>query len=213
MNLFIVALPGSGLPEVAKTIANEREVRVDWLEIDLTHDGAREDSVHTASTFHHDRAKGGLTMAKKMTAMGTGPATAVPAFVYLVFVIVVDQVFSPRFRMPGTFPVYLPWGVALIVVGLLVLGLSSVQLMRAFKRHELATTGLYAIAPNPMFMSYVVFILPGLALLLRSWLVLTTVVAFYILIRVFARAEDEWLLQEFGERYLEYRKRVLLKFL
>jgi protein-S-isoprenylcysteine O-methyltransferase Ste14 len=28
-----------------------------------------------------------------------------------------------------------------------------------------------------------------------------------------SRPEEEWLKQEFGERYLEYRKRVLLKFL
>jgi len=152
-------------------------------------------------------------MAKKMTVMGTGPQTAVPAFAYLALTIVLDQVFSPRFRMPGSFPAYLPWGVALIAAGLVVLGLSSVQLMRAFQRHELATTGFYATAPNPMFMSYVVFILPGLALLLRSWLVLTTVVVFYILIRVFAKAEDDWLLEEFGERYVAYRKKVLLKFL
>jgi protein-S-isoprenylcysteine O-methyltransferase Ste14 len=152
-------------------------------------------------------------MAKRMTVMGTGPQTAVPAFAYLALTIVLDQVFGPRFRMHGSLQAYLPWGVALIAVGLVVLGASSAQLMRAFKRHELATTGFYAIAPNPMFMSYVVFILPGLALVLRSWLVLTTVVVFYILIRVFAKAEDEWLLQEFGERYREYRRRVLLKFL
>lgn len=152
-------------------------------------------------------------MAKKMTVMGTGPITAVPAFAYLALTIVLDRLFSPLFRMPGSFQAYLPWGVALIVVGLVVLGVSSAQLMRAFRRHELATTGFYAIAPNPMFMSYVVFILPGLALLLRSWLVLTTSVVFYVLIRVFARAEDDWLLQEFGERYLEYRRKILLKFL
>jgi protein-S-isoprenylcysteine O-methyltransferase Ste14 len=152
-------------------------------------------------------------MAGKMTVMGTGPKTAVPAFSYLVLMIVLDQITSPRFRMPGRFQAYLPWGAALIAVGLLVLGLSSVQLVHAFRRHELATTGWYAIAPNPMFMSYVLFILPGLALLLRSWLVLTTVVVFYILIRVFARAEDEWLLAEFGERFIAYRRKVLLKFL
>ena len=61
------------------------------------------------------------------------------------------------------------------------------QMLRAFNRHELATTDWYAIAPNPMFMSYVLFILPGLALLLRSWLVLTTSVVFYILIKVLTR--------------------------
>jgi protein-S-isoprenylcysteine O-methyltransferase Ste14 len=86
-------------------------------------------------------------------------------------------------------------------------------MLRAFRRHDLATTGFYAIAPNPMFMSYVLFILPGLSLLLRSWLVLTSSLVFYVLIRVMSRPEEEWLKQEFGERYLEYRKRVLLKFL
>ncbi len=36
MDLFLVALPGSGLPEVAKRISGEQNVKVDWLEIDLT---------------------------------------------------------------------------------------------------------------------------------------------------------------------------------
>jgi protein-S-isoprenylcysteine O-methyltransferase Ste14 len=152
-------------------------------------------------------------MAKKMTAMGTGPMTAVPAFTYLALTIVLDQVFSPRFRMQGSLSAYLPWGVALIAIGLLVLGFSSIQMLKAFNRHELATTGWYAIAPNPMFMSYVLFILPGLALLLRSWLVLTTSVVFYILIKVMTRPEDKWLLQEFGEQYVAYRRKVLFKFL
>jgi hypothetical protein len=40
MNLFLVALPGSGLPEAARAIASERKVRADWLELDLTNAGA-----------------------------------------------------------------------------------------------------------------------------------------------------------------------------
>ncbi len=152
-------------------------------------------------------------MAKKMTVMGVGPQAAVPAFAYLALTIILDQFLKPRFSMTGSFQAFLPWGVALTVLGLVVLAVSSIQMLRAFNRHELVTTGMYAIAPNPMFMSYVVFILPGLALLLRSWLVLTTAVVFYVLIRVFARAEDRWLREEFGERYITYRKKVLLKFM
>jgi uncharacterized protein len=38
MNLFLVALPDSGLPQVAQRIATEWEVTADWLEIDLTGD-------------------------------------------------------------------------------------------------------------------------------------------------------------------------------
>ena len=40
MNLFLIALPESGLPEVAQRISRERNVKVDWLEIDLTREDA-----------------------------------------------------------------------------------------------------------------------------------------------------------------------------
>jgi uncharacterized protein len=40
MDLFLVALPESGLPQVAQCIMAEWEVSVDWLEIDLTRDDA-----------------------------------------------------------------------------------------------------------------------------------------------------------------------------
>jgi len=40
MNLFLVALPESGLPRVAERIESEWAVRADWLEIDLTRDDA-----------------------------------------------------------------------------------------------------------------------------------------------------------------------------
>jgi uncharacterized protein len=36
MDLLLVALPGSGLPELSDSIARERGVSVDWLEADLT---------------------------------------------------------------------------------------------------------------------------------------------------------------------------------
>ncbi len=40
MNLFLIALPGSGLSQVAEAITSEWDVTVDWLEIDLTGEDA-----------------------------------------------------------------------------------------------------------------------------------------------------------------------------
>lgn len=42
MDLVLVALPGSGLPEVARSIASVGAVTVDWLEADLTEEGTVE---------------------------------------------------------------------------------------------------------------------------------------------------------------------------
>lgn len=40
MDLFLVALPDSGLPEVAERVTSEWDVGVDWLETDLTEEDA-----------------------------------------------------------------------------------------------------------------------------------------------------------------------------
>ena len=40
MDLFLVALPESGLAQVSECITSEWDVRADWLEIDLTRDDA-----------------------------------------------------------------------------------------------------------------------------------------------------------------------------
>lgn len=42
MNLFLVALPDSGLPELARLISTRNNVRVEWLEGDLTEDSTIE---------------------------------------------------------------------------------------------------------------------------------------------------------------------------
>jgi uncharacterized protein len=42
MNLLLVALPGSGLPELSGGIARDQGVAVDWLEADLTEDASLE---------------------------------------------------------------------------------------------------------------------------------------------------------------------------
>ena len=42
MDLFLVALPGSGLPQVAQCIESEWDVRAEWLEMDLTGEDAPE---------------------------------------------------------------------------------------------------------------------------------------------------------------------------
>jgi short-subunit dehydrogenase len=43
MNLLLVALPGSGLPDLARSITERNGVQAEWLEVDLMEDSAIED--------------------------------------------------------------------------------------------------------------------------------------------------------------------------
>ncbi len=60
--------------------------------------------------------------------------------------------------------------------------------------------------PNPMYAAFVL-VVPGLALLLDSWLVLIGPAVVYGLFRIFIRGEGRWLHAKFGRQYEEYRRR------
>ncbi len=63
-----------------------------------------------------------------------------------------------------------------------------------------------------MYASFVLLIVPGLALILDSWLVLTASAVVYVLFRALVPGEDRWLKEKFGAQYEEYRRRVPVKF-
>ena len=62
--------------------------------------------------------------------------------------------------------------------------------------------------PASIYSAWTVFILPGIALLSRSWPVLLTPLVAYTVFKLSIRREDEYLQQRFGDAYPEYRARV-----
>ena len=86
-------------------------------------------------------------------------------------------------------------------------------MLSAHKKDQLATHGLYALFFNPMYTFQLLLTLPGLLLMLNSWLALLTVIPAFIAFKVFAKEEEKYLEKKFGAQYTEYRKKVLFKFL
>lgn len=100
----------------------------------------------------------------------------------------------------------------LYIAAAIVLLSSGLRILKAFRERRLLTTGFFAIFPNPMYAAFVLLIVPGLALILDSWLLLTASAVVYALFRALVPAEDRWLRESFGVQYEEYRRRVLVKF-
>ena len=153
-------------------------------------------------------------MAGKMTVMGVGTRVAPLAFLYLAAVIVLSYVFLPVFAWTrGSTVALIVIGAMLAAAGVFILLSSGLRVMKAFKETELLTDGFFRLFLNPMYASYVLFILPGLSLILNSWLVLTSSAVFYVLYRLFSRDEEAYLAQLHGKTYETYRKSVIFKFL
>lgn len=149
-----------------------------------------------------------------MKITGVAPKIAVPTFLYLIVTAVVDARLSPLFKMKTNgYTVLLSAGILLILFGIGMIVTVARQLLVSFKSETLMTDGLFSLFRNPMYAAYLLCITPGIALILNSWLVLSTVVVNFILIQLYIGDEYKYLSEKFGEDYKSYLSKVRIKFL
>jgi protein-S-isoprenylcysteine O-methyltransferase Ste14 len=72
----------------------------------------------------------------------------------------------------------------------------------------LVTSGVFGIVRHPIYAAWIVFNLPGIALLCRSWPMLGAAVVAYAVFKLSIKREDDYLEQRFGQAYRDYRSRV-----
>ncbi len=99
-------------------------------------------------------------------------------------------------------------GFLLLLIGIPFLIISVYQLVVAFTGENLVTTGMYAMVRNPIYSAWILFLIPGIALLFQSWALLGASLVTYVSFRYFIIEEEEYLEEKFGQRYLEYKKEV-----
>jgi protein-S-isoprenylcysteine O-methyltransferase Ste14 len=158
-----------------------------------------------------------MQKVKNMTRMkieGAGPKIMAPLFVAFAVTAWISYAYRPTFNYPL---VPAEWTLALgalfLLVGVPFWLLSTGMFLLAYFRGRLETRGPFAVMPNPIYGSWIVFVLPGISLVLNWWPILLTSVVMYIAQRMFIHEEDDALRGKFGGQYEEYRKKVLVKFL
>jgi glyoxylase-like metal-dependent hydrolase (beta-lactamase superfamily II)/protein-S-isoprenylcysteine O-methyltransferase Ste14 len=148
-------------------------------------------------------------MGKRMTIWGVGPKFIVFSVLCLVLALVAHYVWYPLFVIPGVPYVVLGViGLILISIGIPIWVTASREVDRAFEAGELATQGVYALCRHPIYGSATFFVVPGILLFFRSWVLFAVPVAMYILARLLVRREDAYLRAKFGQAYLEYSANV-----
>jgi protein-S-isoprenylcysteine O-methyltransferase Ste14 len=150
-----------------------------------------------------------MDLKKRLSRWGIGPQIAVVALTYAAVAGAATSRW-PGFCRIRLVPFVVPAVIAviLLMVGVPMLVVAVRSVMRAYREDQLATRGLLALVRHPIYSAWIVFILPGLALLNRSWPVLLTPVVAYSVFKLTIHREDEYLQQRFGDAYLDYRARV-----
>lgn len=148
-----------------------------------------------------------------MSIIGSGRLIAVPTLIYLLLTVLISSWTKPLFTISENNSILTTTGLILIAAGLVSVFFSGRQLIAAYKSSSLKTDGMYRVCRNPLYASYLFFVLPGICLLFNSWLVLSTVIVLYISITVFVKKEYAYLEEKFGDEYRKYLEQVWIRFI
>lgn len=148
---------------------------------------------------------------KKMTIFGVGEKIAAVAFPWVILMIWIG--YHWKLSFVNTFNLMLTIiGSLLMLAGLSINFTSAIQMINAFKKKVLLTSGFWGLCRNPMYGSFVFFTIPGLSLVLNLWPLLSASVVVYAMVRLSVTEEELYLTKVFGDAYVNYKNNVNLLF-
>lgn len=145
---------------------------------------------------------------KQMTQWGVGLKFTFISLVYAVVMVLIYYIFFPTLTIPIPRVLSLVLGIILIVIGVPIFLIPGSTIHKYFNEGKLATKGVFAYFRHPIYGSWIVFIVPGIVLIINSLLGLTVPLFMYVVFRVLIKEEEEYLEKKFGEEYFEYQKKV-----
>lgn len=142
---------------------------------------------------------------KKMDFYGVGPKIGRILIPWWTVTIVLSLT-SGNFRFtPERSASITTAGAVFLVAGLIFYFTSVKLLLNGLKNEKLVTGGTFFLCQNPLYVSFVLMLIPSVGLLLNSWLVLTTCIVGIILLKIYVSKEYQILEEAFGDEYLKYK--------
>lgn len=106
-------------------------------------------------------------------------------------------------------------GIILTAVGVIVFVISVAQMkdnwragVQREEKTNLVTTGIYSVSRNPAFLGFDLMYIGILFSFFNWYLCVATVIALVLFHLQIVNVEEEFLIEAFGEEYLQYKKKV-----
>ncbi|MFX0117543.1 MAG: methyltransferase family protein [Candidatus Hodarchaeota archaeon] len=146
---------------------------------------------------------------KQMARWGIGPKFTIISFIYTAIVFAIQNTFLSEFR----FVIYSKFinqilGIVLILIGFIIFLIPAFTIDKYFYEGKLCTKGIYAYLRHPIYASWISFIVPGFVILRGSTLGVTIPIFMYVIFRALIPVEEKYLIDKFGDEYVEYQSRV-----
>jgi len=143
----------------------------------------------------------------KQQFYGIGPKLAWVMLPLLAITITLSLMHKGSFAFSNDPNISLPVsGLILLVSGFVIYFTTLPHLLRGIRESRLVTDGAFRLSVNPLYASIIVLMLPGISLIMNSWLILTVSVVSYAGFRFWIIAESREMEKIFGDSYIRYRK-------
>jgi protein-S-isoprenylcysteine O-methyltransferase Ste14 len=143
---------------------------------------------------------------EKLTFLGIGPKIARIILPWLAITITLTILFPAPFTFGKALQDRIMIaGWILLSIALVFYAATLILMVPGIRSNRLITTGAYRLCQNPLYAALLLFLIPGVGLILNSWLILTTTILGYFIFRKFIHEEEELLERIFGDEYRNYR--------
>jgi protein-S-isoprenylcysteine O-methyltransferase Ste14 len=144
-----------------------------------------------------------------LDARGVGPRILQFTIPVILLAIIASAYSFSWSGFPWQDVTFIKWsGAILTFMGATIFVIALVHFIIKFPTGKLITTGAFRLSRNPFYASWMVILLPGLALLLNNWLFLAAAVVMRIAFHFFIEKEEQTMRDAFGEEYDMYTKKV-----
>jgi protein-S-isoprenylcysteine O-methyltransferase Ste14 len=148
-------------------------------------------------------------MKSNMTWAGIGPRLALLTLPYLLLSIVLMNR-EPEFLSMNFLNNIIAeiLGYSLLVIGLIFYIMSAKTFFQNFKKGKLITHGPFRLCRNPIYATFIIFIVPALAFIFKSGMIWSIDIVLYLNFKILIQEEYLNLRKNFGEEYDQYEKTV-----
>ena len=148
-------------------------------------------------------------MTGEISRRGVGPSIMVPTAAYAAIAGLTTWLWPDICMVtPVPYSVLLVARIVLLLIGIPMLFMAGKAATVAYNSDKLATTGIFGLTRNPIYSAWIMFIIPGLVLMSRSWPLFLTPLVAYVVFKATIRHENEYLERHFGDDYRKYKAEV-----
>ena len=150
---------------------------------------------------------------KLMELVGSGDKLGRLVLPFLVVGVVLNVLFPSFFSVGGP-PAWLRTvSIVVLIPGVIIWIWSVVLILTKVPKHELITSGPYALVRHPLYTGVAFLVLPWVGFLLDTWLGALLGIVLYVGSRMYSGEEEEGLSKTFGAEWDEYSRHVKMPWL